>query len=163
MNNLFQAIKSKPRLKKTSEEYIDGKKVVSSTIVTRPSKVEGEKNKKFREIIFEDGSSKLIFISFVGTPDYVKEQEQGFYRLKPALFIDGRWKQEEGSKESNSNNLGKTIQVVTYNVWFSAWNQKNRALALLSILREKDPGKSDHICFRRSNLVFLKIWFVSKK
>ena len=99
--------------------------------------------KKYREYTFKDGSTKQVFLGEEDKPAYVKEQEEGSYRLSPARYVNGRWVAQEPAEEDTSggaSSVARVFKMVNYNVWFSALNQRERALALIDTVQQQDPG-----------------------
>lgn len=116
--------------------------------------------KKYREYTFKDGSTKQEFIGDEEKPKYVKEQEEGFYRLKPGRFVGGKWVAEDAPKQGGSTGASTpSIKLINYNVWFSVLNQEERAKALLDTVQEQEPGRCHAV--DDGSVVNTRLWQMS--
>eukprot|EP00927_Polykrikos_kofoidii_P038634 TRINITY_DN33048_c0_g1_i2.p1 TRINITY_DN33048_c0_g1~~TRINITY_DN33048_c0_g1_i2.p1 ORF type:complete len:472 (-),score=66.23 TRINITY_DN33048_c0_g1_i2:50-1465(-) len=98
------------------------------------------------------------------TPQYVLDQEAGRSQLTPKVFdpSSNRWvpKQIASTDEENVDLLARcTVRVVTYNVWFSEYRQRQRATALFKLLHHEN---ADIICLQEVTLAFL-LWLREEK
>lgn len=86
-------------------------------------------------------------------PQYMQDQALGLSRLAGKVFDGQRWVAYEVSDAAAAlNGATALLRVLTYNVWFSDFRQKERAKALFAILEDAD---ADIICLQEVTPCFL--------
>ncbi len=118
----------------------------------------------FDEVRRNDGECayERVFVGKGPPPQYLEESSHGFSELDCQFFDKGSEKWASISRRapaSLAHSKSDVLKLVSYNVWFSEKNWKNRAHTLLDIVEEQS---ADIICFQEVTQDFLDELLLSK-